>query len=373
MSQDLIIIGGGIIGAACAEACARAGCSTLLLESDVIGGGVTGSAMGHLVVLDDSEAQFALTRDGVERWRKRSAALPADLEFDPCGTLWLAADAEDLALAERRHAFYAARGVQTEVVNAQRLRQLEPNLAPDLMGGLLVPGDAVLYPPAAARYLLDQACAAGARWETARAVAVAPGSVTLADGRVLKAERVVLASGASVSELLPGVPVRPRKGHLIITDRYPAFVRHQLIELGYLRSAHSAGTESVAFNIQPRKTGQMLLGSSRQFGDTGPDVVPAMLDRMIRRAQRFLPAIGTLQALRCWTGFRPASPDHLPLIGPADATGRLWLATGHEGLGITTSLATGALVADLLTGTTPSIPAEPYRPTRFPADASNHG
>ena len=76
---------------------------------------------------------------------------------------------------------------------------------------------------------------------------------------------IVNATGSWSPVLTPGLEVKKRKGHLVITDRYPNFLRHQLVELGYLKSAHSLTADSVAFNIQPRKTGQLLIGSSRQF------------------------------------------------------------------------------------------------------------
>jgi glycine/D-amino acid oxidase-like deaminating enzyme len=165
--------------------------------------------------------------------------------------------------------------------------------------------------------------------------------------------------------------VRKRKGHLVITDRYPGFVRHQIVELGYLKSAHSLNKDSVAFNIQPRQTGQMLIGSSRQFDEDDTTVDQAILDRMLKRGIEYLPTLGNLSATRIWTGHRAATPDKLPLIGPSEVSERIWLATGHEGLGITTSLGTGRLLADLLFGKAPAIPVEPYLPSRF-ANATSH-
>jgi glycine/D-amino acid oxidase-like deaminating enzyme len=167
--------------------------------------------------------------------------------------------------------------------------------------------------------------------------------------------------------MFPGLPMRPRKGHLAITDRYPGFVHHQLAELGYLKSAHGASRESVAFNVQPRATGQVLLGSSRQFGDESPQVAWPVLARMIRHAARFMPALRKLSVTRVWTGFRAATEDGLPLIGPYGDTGNVILATGHEGLGITTALATGELVAAHVLGREPAIPAAPYLPSRIGA------
>jgi glycine/D-amino acid oxidase-like deaminating enzyme len=166
--------------------------------------------------------------------------------------------------------------------------------------------------------------------------------------------------------------VRPRKGHLVITDRYPGFVRHQIVELGYLKSAHSTSQDSVAFNIQPRQTGQMLIGSSRQFDAADGAVDQPILDRMLKRAIEYLPGLGQLSSIRVWTGQRAATPDKLPLIGPSTVSDRLWLATGHEGLGITTSLGTGRLLADLLLQRPSEIPAAPYLPARFANGESHH-
>jgi D-hydroxyproline dehydrogenase subunit beta len=150
----------------------------------------------------------------------------------------------------------------------------------------------------------------------------------------------------------------------VITDRYPRFLRHQLVELGYLKSAHSLTSDSVAFNVQPRRTGQILIGSSRQYGAENKDVDQRMLTRMLRRAQQYMPGLGSMSAVRTWTGFRAATPDKLPLIGPLPGDKALFLATGHEGLGITTSLATARILVDQTTGAKPEIPIEPYLPSR---------
>jgi glycine/D-amino acid oxidase-like deaminating enzyme len=364
---DIIIVGAGIVGAACALECARAGIQTLVLDRGPVAGGTTAAGMGHLVVMDDSEAQFALTHYSRRLWSDLRPRLPREVEFEPCGTLWVAADAEEMDEVRRKQAFYEARGVRVEVLDAAGLAQAEPNLRPGLAGGLLVSEDAVVYQPCAARFFLDQAAQAGAKLRlgvTVRSL-LPEGGVELADGSRLAAGRSVNAAGPWSPELTPGLPVRKRKGHLVITDRAPGFVRHQLVELGYLKSAHSLGADSVAFNIQPRATGQILIGSSRQFAADDCAVEQGMLDRMLRRALEYLPALANLSAIRAWTGHRAATPDKLPLIGPSAVSDRIWLATGHEGLGITTSLGTGRLLADLLLGKTTAIPAAPYSPARL--------
>ena len=365
-SFDAVIVGGGIVGAATAAACAKTGMHVALVERDVLGGGATAAGMGHIVVMDDSEAQFELTRYSQLLWSRIAPDLPSSTEYEMPGTLWLAADDEEMAEAERKQKFYRDRKVPAHLLTAQKIAELEPNLKSGLAGGLLVPEDAVLDPPAAALHLCRLAEGRGATLLLQRSVtAMGSGCVLLNDGQELTAPYVINATGTSAPQLTGDIPVKKRKGHLVITDRYPDYVRHQLVELGYLKSAHSIASDSVAFNVQPRKTGQILIGSSRQYGDETANVDQEILSAMLQRATAYLPSIGSLNAIRVWTGFRAATPDKLPLIGPVPHDGTVWLATGHEGLGITTSLATGELVAAAISGGQLTIPLDPYLPSRF--------
>jgi D-hydroxyproline dehydrogenase subunit beta len=360
------IVGAGIVGAACARSLAREGFSVVVLDDRPVGSGATAAGMGHVVAMDDSEAQFALCRYSQTLWDELASVMPRGVESTLCGTIWVASDDEEMAEVARKATFYADRGVQAEALDAQSLARHEPNLRPGLLGGLRVPGDSVVYPPVAAAWLLDQAVKLGAKVRLDATVeALGGGWVRLKDGSKVEADVVVNASGARASKLTPGLQVRPRKGHLVITDRHPGFVTHQLLELGYLKSAHGSDAASVAFNVQPRATGQLLIGSSRQYDIEDPAVEPAMIRRMIDRALLYMPGLARLSAIRAWTGFRAATPDSLPIIGPHPDDPRLILATGHEGLGITTSLGTAELVADHLLKRESAIPAAPYLPSRF--------
>jgi len=366
-AYDIAIVGAGIVGAACAMECARNGLRTVVLERGFSGCGTSAAGMGHVVVMDDSDAQFDLTHYSRQQWIKFRPQLPATVEFDACGTLWLAADEEEMAEVYRKKAFYEERGVRVEVLDGAAVAQAEPNLRAGMAGGLRVPDDAVVYPPSATHYFLEQARKFGAeiRFGVSVKTLLPDGTVQLADGERVHSGRSVSAAGPWSPELMAGLPVRKRKGHLVITDRNPGFVRHQIVELGYLKSAHSSDKSSVAFNIQPRVTGQMLIGSSRQFDEEDDSVDHAILDRMLRRAIEYMPSLANLSAIRVWTGHRAATPDKLPLIGPSLLSPHVWLATGHEGLGITTSLGTGRLLADLLLDRPTEIASEPFLPSRF--------
>lgn len=364
-SCDLAIVGAGIVGTACADECARRGLQVIILDQGAIGADTTAAGMGHIVVMDDSDAQFALTRYSRRLWQELRPELSDDAEYEQCGTIWVAVDDEEMAEVWRKQKYYADRGVPTQVLDANALHALEPNLRPGLQGGLLVPEDGVLYPPCAARFLVERAQSHGAKLRLGTAVVhIGQGRVELANGSEIRATNIVNAAGASSPLLTPGLEIKKRKGHLAITDRYSGFVRHQLVELGYLKSAHSLTSDSAAFNVQPRRTGQVLIGSSRQYGAEHKEIDHDMLARMLRRAQEYMPGLGQMSIVRTWTGFRAATPDKLPLIGPWPGDASVWLATGHEGLGITTSLGTAHLLADQLTGKQPEIPLEPYLPAR---------
>ena len=365
-AYDVVVIGGGIVGAACAAECAAEGLSVAIIEARMVGGGATAAGMGHLVVMDDSEAQFALTRYSQTLWNELRDELPREVEHDACGTIWVAADDEEMAEVRRKEQFYSEHGVPVEVLDAQALAEAEPNLRSGLVGGLRVPGDSVIYPPCAAQFFVERAQAQGAKLFVDKAVErITKDGVQLRDRSSIPAGLVVNAAGSWSPELTNGLSVKKRKGHLVITDRYPTFLRHQLVELGYLKSAHSVASDSVAFNIQPRTTGQLLIGSSRQYDVDDVGVENSIVTRMLARAMEYLPTLGKLSALRAWTGFRAATPDKLPLIGPQAEHERLYLATGHEGLGITTSVGTAKLLVDQIMNRTPAIPIQPYLPSRM--------
>ncbi len=363
-TSDAIVIGAGIVGAACAAALARDGWGVTILDRAFASSGTTSVGMGHLVVMDDSPEQLALTAYSLRLWRDLAPELGAGAELDPCGTLWIAEDESQLAAVRDKRDVYASVGAKADVLDARALADAEPNLRRDLVGALHVPGDSVVYPPGATLRLLEMARARGAVLREGADVQGVVANGVRCGGETLHAQVVINAAGAAAPSLMPELPIVPRKGHLAITERYPEFCHHQIVELGYLTSAHTMTTESVAFNIQPRSTGQVLIGSSRELVGWNAELNPALLGQMLRRAAELMPPVRDLSVIRCWTGFRPATPDKLPLIGPWSSIPGTWVAAGHEGLGITTSLGTAELIAALAAGRAPAIDASPFGPMR---------
>ena len=362
MSEDVIIVGAGIVGAACADALAARGLRVRLIDARLPS--ATHAGMGHLLILDDNPVELALSGHSMRLWHDWRPELDARCGWTGCGTLWIAANEAEARLAAHKQATLDAAGIACEWLDAPALARAEPALRPGLAGGLRVAGDAAIYAPRVAAWLLARH----------------PDRITLTIGRVdriqddgtvessagrFQAGQVLLAGGVASPALCPDLPIFPKKGHLVITDRYPGQVHHQLVELGYMASAHQVEGESVAVNIQPRPTGQLLIGSTRQFGRQDTQVDPPLVARLLRRAIDYMPALALARAIRTWSGLRPATADGLPLIGRHPGRPRLWIAAGHEGHGVTTAPATAALIGALMTGAAPPLDAAPYRLERF--------
>jgi D-hydroxyproline dehydrogenase subunit beta len=192
---------------------------------------------------------------------------------------------------------------------------------------------------------------------------IGPGRVRLENGVELAAGIVVLAAGLWLRELAR-LPLIAKKGHLVSIEGPVGFCRHQIVEMGYVAGAHSE-EESVSFNIQPRPGGELVVGSTRQPGVDTADVEERVVEKMLRRAIEFMPDLESFRISSEWTGLRAETPDGLPVIGAMPGLERVYVAGGHEGLGLTMATGTAEIIADLAMGRAPVIDAAPFSPARF--------
>ncbi|HEY6846481.1 MAG TPA: FAD-dependent oxidoreductase, partial [Terracidiphilus sp.] len=178
---DVLIVGAGVVGCAVARECALAGFRVGVIEGATIGNGATAAGMGHVVVMDDSPAQLALTAFSRSLWRRDSGKMPKSIEYETCGTIWVAADDEEMAEVDARRGIYNEAGIEARALTQAELAREEPSLRAGLTGGLLVPGDGVVYPPAAAAFYLAEARRLGAEVFPARVLAASNGQALLSD------------------------------------------------------------------------------------------------------------------------------------------------------------------------------------------------
>ncbi|RFA19837.1 NAD(P)/FAD-dependent oxidoreductase [Subtercola boreus] len=381
--MKVIVIGGGIIGAATARSLARRGIATTVLERGRNVGGTSSAGEGNLLLSDKGPGdELRLTQYSSTLWPRVDAELADELgpgfpsvEFERKGGVVVATTAEgaqpllDFAAAQR------SAGVIAHAVQPNDARCLEPHLNPDITAAVHYPEDAQVQPVIMTEALIASAMLSGAQFSENEAVLAgirnpqgALVGVTTTK-RALYADAVIVASGPWSGEVaaLLGVnlPVRPRRGMVLVTSRMPHRILHKVYDADYVGAVGSGEaalqTSSV---VETTAAGTVLIGSSRQQVGFDSRLDVAVLRELAQKALRLFPFLAGIPVMRSYGGFRPFMPDHLPVIGPDPRLPGLWHATGHEGAGIGLSVATGALLADLLTGVAPAIDVLPFSPSR---------
>ncbi|MFD9030202.1 NAD(P)/FAD-dependent oxidoreductase [Streptomyces sp. NPDC059567] len=382
-ATDVIIVGAGMIGAACAYYAVRAGLSVTVLDRGPVAGGTTGAGEGNLLVSDKEpgpELDLALLSNRL--WRELTPALRTEAEFEPKGGLVVASDESGLDALRRFAKAQGAAGVEAYEIPGDGLHDLEPHLAPGLAGAFHYPQDAQVQPALAASRLLRATCATvRTGTEVTSVLTGADGSVRgvrTSGGGALYAPYVVNAAGSWGGALarLAGteLPVLPRRGFVLVTEPLPRVVRHKVYAADYVADVAS---DSAALQTSPvvegTPAGPVLIGASRERVGFDRTLSTPALSRLARGAARLFPVLAGVRVTRAYAGFRPYLPDHLPAIGPDPRVPGLLHACGHEGAGIGLAPATGLLISRFLTGTAPPMDARPFRPERFSDAAGRAG
>jgi glycine/D-amino acid oxidase-like deaminating enzyme len=379
-----------MVGAACAYYAARAGLDVLVLDRGVVASGTTSRGEGNILVSDKEpgpELDLALLSGRL--WRELGQEVgAAALELEPKGGLVVATSE---AARDALHGFaedQARRGVEVEPVPPERLRDLEPHLAPDLPGGVLYPQDLQVMPVLAAAALLREARRLGAEVRTGIDVTgvetddVGAVRAVVSSGGRHPASAVVNAAGTwggEVAERLGApVPVLPRRGFVLVTEPLPRLVRRKVYSADYVANVASSdeGLETSVV-VEGTRGGTVLVGASRERVGFDETLSVEVVRRLAAQAMRLFPVLRDIALMRVYRGFRPYCPDHLPVIGADPRVPGLYHACGHEGAGIGLAPATGLLVAHQIQAQHGGRPAEatsfdlqPFSPGRFTTDGA---
>ncbi len=372
---DVLVVGAGVVGAACAYSCALEGLSVIVVDRGPVSGGTTGRGEGNILVSDKEPGpELDLALFSRQAWQD-VADRTGGLEFSPKGGLVVTRDGETLDNLRRFSGEQRARGVEVVDVAAGGLHDLEPHLARDVCGGALYPQDAQVQPMLAAAVMLREATRLGARVlpeTTVTGLHRTRGRVTGASTSRgdLWAGTVVNAAGTWGGDVarLAGVdvPIMPRRGFVLVTEPLPPMVRHKVYGADYVANV-SSGDEDLQTStvVEGTDSGTVLIGSSRER--VGFDATPSLpvLAQLAAGAVALFPALAQVRAMRPYVGFRPYCPDHLPVIGHDPRAPGLWHACGHEGAGVGLAAGTGRLLADAMAGRTSGVDVRPFRPERF--------
>ncbi len=373
----MVVVGAGIVGAACAFYGARAGLQVTVLERGAVAAGTTGAGEGNLLLSDKQAGpELDLALRSSQLWNELGEELGGEaFELERKGGVVVASSAGGLTALREFAAGQRAAGVASEPLDQAQLRDAEPHLSPALAGGAFYPGDMQVQPMLAAASLLAAARAHGALVRTGVEVT---GSV-LAGGRlsgvrtsagVLPADYVVNAAGTwggQVSARLGAeVPVLPRRGFVLVTEPLPRVVRHKVYSADYVANVASdnAGLE-LSPVVEGTRSGTVLIGASRERVGFDKTISMPVVRQLATHAITLFPVLARVNLMRVYAGFRPYCPDHLPVIGEDPRLPGLLHACGHEGAGIGLAPATGELIAALVTGQPASVDPRPFHPLRL--------
>ncbi|MFE7662266.1 NAD(P)/FAD-dependent oxidoreductase [Streptomyces celluloflavus] len=359
--MKVVVVGAGIVGAACAFHAAAAGLDVTVLDRGPVGAGTTSRGEGNILLSDKEPGpELELARLSRDLWDEAGEELgPDTVELEAKGGLVVASTPDALTALHAFAASQTAVGVCTEPV--ERVRDLEPHIAPGLPGGVHYPQDAQVQPVLAAAGLLRAAVRRGARVHTGEAIAAITGAggriagVRTADGTVLAADAVVNAAGTWGGEVgrRLGAPVEilPRRGFVLVTEPLPPTIRHKVYSADYVANVAScdAGLETSCV-VEGTRAGTILIGASRERVGFDTAMNPAVVAALAAQACRLFPFLRAAHLIRAYRGFRPYCPDHLPVIGPDPRVPGVVHACGHEGAGIGLAPGTGALVTAHLLG-----------------------
>jgi glycine oxidase len=346
---DVVVVGGGPIGLACAWRARQRGLRVVVLERDHAGSGAASVAAGRLAPTTEAdfgeEELLRLNLDSLKAYPAFVAELESETGLEvgllACGTLSVALDRDGAEELRRVEGLYERMGLAAERLLPSEARRLEPELAPGVAAGLYVPEELAVDPRrlvralAAAVPVVEGADATAALLEGDRIVGVRTSAGDF------HGDHVVAACGAWGAPWLPEQArpqVRPVKGEVLILRGPDEVLRHSLRSVG----AHHV-------YLVPRGDGRIVVGATvLERGFDGTVTAGGVLE-LLREAYRVLPEVAELELLEARASFRPGTEDNQPLIGPGALNG-LVLATGHYRNGILLTPLTAAAVADLLVG-----------------------
>ena len=348
-SHDVAVVGGGIVGLACAWYAARRGMSVVVLERDRLGSGASGVAAGMLAPVTEADfgedALLELNLAAAERWpafaEELTAASGSSTGFRESGALVVAADRDDAEELRRLAELHTSLGLPSRWLSPRECRALEEGLSPRVHGGIHAPRDHQTDPAATLRALTEACLSAGVELcehvevaELVRSGGAVRGVATAT--AEVSADAVVIAAGAWSSALAPDAPaVRPVKGQ-IATLRAPDPA---------LVPAHIVRTPRCY--MLARDDGRVVLGATVEERGFDTSTTADGVFRLLEAAREVFPDVGELEWLGVRSGLRPGTPDNLPVVRPAEADGLVW-ATGHYRNGVLLAPWTAETVAGLL-------------------------
>ncbi|MGI6162301.1 MAG: NAD(P)/FAD-dependent oxidoreductase [Bacillota bacterium] len=383
---DVLVIGCGAIGAATAYYLSKAGMKVIAVDRGDVASGTSSACDGNVLVVDKQPGFDAkMAYKSQELYKTLQDELSFDFEYRQLGSVLAVENQTQVDLALEWVKLLADSGIAVRYIGHPDVHQYEPKISGDIVGLVECDSDSSLNPIALVYAYVNAARKKGAMFKPLIEVNCLlkdrSGRIAGADtsaGRIL-APNIVLAAGVWTPAIARtcgiDVPIKPRKGHILVAERTFGVGTRKVQEFGYLMAKFSQASKrdvepemdryGIAMVFEPTPHGNFLIGSSREFAGFDTTCSMKVLELLARRALRFFPCIRDVRVIRAYAGLRPYTPDHLPIISDVELVPGLYIAAGHEGDGIGLAPITGVLVSAMLAGNAPVIPLEPLKLSRF--------
>lgn len=384
-TYDVAVIGAGVIGTSCAYHLVKKGLSVALVDRNNVARGTSSHCDAVALIVDKQPGvDAAIGYASIQRFLELQNELDSDFELHQRGCLYACDTEQEMEVAAQYARDMQADGYNVNALSPKELLEHEPFLAKDLIGGLFSDIDLGLNPYKLCFAFVDTVLGKGLDLYTYTNVT----GVRLdgekrvqgvdTDKGFIPCGKVVNACGVWSPEIgrMAGleIPVEPRKGVILVSAPSFKFCNQKVQEFGYMISKFSnheckrdpeLEKYEVSFVIEPTDANNVLIGSSRNFAGYDISTEMEIIHVIAKRAIRFYPILKDLNCIRTYAGLRPFLADHLPLITQVDEVPGYYIATGHEGDGISMAPTTGRLISELIAGEEPYLDLTPFSFNRY--------
>lgn len=379
MSYKVIVAGGGLIGVSTAYYLAKSGVEVTLVESRDIAAGTSG-ACDRAIMLQSKKPgpTLDLAIKSANLYKDLEEELEADLEYRKCGGMIIIETMEEMKAMEDMVERQRKAGIDVRLISGEEARQRQPGLSKNILGSTWWEQDAEVNPLNVCFAMAGAAQRLGAKIKLQSRVT---GLITEnnrvigvdVSGENLYADAVVVAMGVWTPKLLKeiglDIPIVPRRGQILVTERLDPFVRHGFLSASYIANKLKGNQEDDPYGIGlalgQTGSGTLLIGGSRQFAGYNTDTLPEITRKIGEAAVRAFPELANVRIIRAFAGLRPYTPDNMPILGPVDGLDGLFIAAGHEGDGIALAPISGKIVAQAVCGAHSNRDISPFLLSRF--------
>lgn len=383
---DVVVIGGGAIGTAVMYWLAKTGAKVVLVETGDIADGTSSKCDGNVLISDKMPGYDAqLAKKSQDLFPTLSDEIGYDIEWTRRGSMNMIENETELEKAREYCQGLVDSGIPARMMSQQEVREDEPLISPHVIGGLEVQCDGSLYPMALCYGLTLASKRLGAEVMNHTYVTAIEKDET---GRVCKVvtsqgdilcDNVVNCAGIwskEIGQMLGlDIPVEARQGQILVSEQTFQVARRKVVEFGYLMAKFQGSDYKrevppdvekygVAFVFEPTHANNFLMGSSRRFCGRDISCHLGVMKAIASRAVHFFPIMKDIKIVRAYAGLRPFTPDHMPIVSGTDIPG-FYIATGHEGDGISLSLVTAEIISKLITKKPVDIDLAPLSFSRY--------